>query len=201
MQLPEALHRAANEGSPDDLLCLLAQTQPHVRQAFARAYMPQLGFEGLLEVIRYLEKQGVKMDIVDDEGASVLHYAALGGQLALIQYFHQKGVGLHIRDDEGRTLLHSAALSGEPAVVQYLCEQGLAVNAVNLKGETPLHVAASPRSAQEYFLSAEHHQVIDYLQKQGGELEATDKAGSTVRALLAMWQEKASGPFMWLSKK
>ncbi|MEL6358363.1 MAG: hypothetical protein AAFQ01_00310 [Bacteroidota bacterium] len=78
MQLPEALHRAAHEGSPDDLLCLLAQTQPHVCQEFARAYMPQLGFEGLLDVIRYLEKQGVKMDIVDDEGASVLHYAALG---------------------------------------------------------------------------------------------------------------------------
>ncbi|MEL6358362.1 MAG: ankyrin repeat domain-containing protein [Bacteroidota bacterium] len=118
-----------------------------------------------------------------------------------MQYFHQKGVGLHIRDDEGRTLLHAAALSGEPVVVQYLCEQGLIVNAVNLKGETPMHVAASPRSAQEYFLSAEHHEVIDYLQKQGGDLEATDKAGNTVRSLLAIWQEKASGPLMWLSKK
>lgn len=57
IQVSKASHQAAAQGNSADMLRLLAQTEPHLHQAFAKAYLPQqLGFAGLLSVIKYLEK-------------------------------------------------------------------------------------------------------------------------------------------------
>lgn len=139
MYIPKQLRKAAEQGDIGLIQQILSQHDAPLHQAFAKSYLRQLAFEGHLELIKYLHKQGVGMDVSDKTGATVLHYAALGGHLKLVKYLHKQGAAINASDKTGRTVLHAAALHGDLALVQYLHKHGVAVNATDINGRTALH--------------------------------------------------------------
>jgi ankyrin repeat protein len=73
-----------------------------------------------LEVIKYLEGKGAKMDAVDGDSWTALHIAALGGHLEVIKYLEGKGAEMDAVDWYGRTALDMAKGQGHKDVVAYL---------------------------------------------------------------------------------
>ena len=80
----------------------------------------------------------------DNYGATLLHYAALGGHPGVIRLLiHDYELDKSAKDNYGATLLHFAALGGHPEAIRLLIdEHGLNRNAKTNDGRTALHFAA-----------------------------------------------------------
>lgn len=204
MALPHALHQAFEQKDVAGMLSLLEQLPADILQSFARSYLPQIAFEGYELVIKYLHHHEMVLGARDDTGATVLHYAALGGHLKIVQFLHQEGADMHAKDKDDTTLLHAAAIYGKLATVKYLCEHDISINAVNINEHTALHLVVVTGMLRERadltYTATEEHEIIAYLQQQGGDLEIADKAGQTAKMLLKTWQEEQPSS-MWVSKK
>lgn len=86
---------------------------------------------------------GASLNVVDSDGGTPLHLAALGtNNPAVIEVLIAAGADVRARDEAGRTPLHWAALINEtPSVFKSLIDAGADVNARDVWGQTPLHQA------------------------------------------------------------
>ncbi len=81
----------------------------------------------------------------DASGATVLHYAAAGGNEELVSLLLSAGSEALMVDSKGNTALHFAARSGNLTAVERLLQQGdgrAAAALANLQGDAPAHLAA-----------------------------------------------------------
>ncbi|GFG27323.1 serine/threonine-protein phosphatase 6 regulatory ankyrin repeat subunit B [Aspergillus udagawae] len=67
--------------------------------------------------------------LLEDSGANLLHYAAMGGNEAVFQLLMEKGADIWARDEHGATVLHAAVMGGNEEVVRLLIERGLDISA------------------------------------------------------------------------
>jgi ankyrin repeat protein len=95
----------------------------------------QSGNTGMIQ--NYLDL-GLPPELVDEQGWSILHYAASHGQTEVIKLLHSRGGCIDPVDEYGRTPLHHAAASGESESICSLVDFGSNVNAVDNEGNTPL---------------------------------------------------------------
>ncbi len=103
----------------------------------------------IVAVQKLLEK-GANPNILDKEGMSPLHVAALYGREAEIfdlLVAHGKVSVDHV-DGNGQTALHLAARNVNIGAVQKLLERGANPNITNKWGQSPLHVAARQRNGK-----------------------------------------------------
>ena len=79
----------------------------------------------------------------DNDGRSLLHYAAFHGSLPNIEYIleHFEEASLFDRLQEDSTCLHLAARSGSVAGTNFLLDRGLSADDYNKRGETPVYSA------------------------------------------------------------
>lgn len=93
---------------------------------------------------------GADIHMVDKDGLSALHFAALHGHKSCIQTLVKLGANINsctsthsYHHSRMHTPLHCAALSGHLGCIEALAELGADMNICNLKGESAIHSAFS----------------------------------------------------------
>ena len=114
--------------------CLIRKTPLHIAAE-----------HGHLEVVNVLmEKDNIKLNLIDDESQTPLHLAVQRGNLEIVKVLIERdGIGLNLRDYMHKTPLHLAAECGFLEIVKVLIEKdGVELNLKDNRGQTPLHLAA-----------------------------------------------------------
>ena len=123
--------------------------------------------KGFMDIVQYLQEQGCSP--VDDNGRTVLHGAAYGGQLVLCQQLVEQGADLEAVDKYDNTPLHTCIALRHLAVARYLVVQGSNKDAAGQCGKTPLHI-----SVENGMLS-----FVRFLHQQGADVDKVNDEGQT----------------------
>lgn len=92
--------------------------------------------------VEKLKMKNFDVHCTDDQGLTLLHWAADRGDLDIVRYLVEvKKANLNSRDGEGQTPLHYAAACGYSNIVQYLIEAGANFNIVDNNQCKPKEVA------------------------------------------------------------
>lgn len=141
------LHNAAESGNLSLVKYLVEEKGADIHATSQQGHTPlyEAVDEGNLPVVKYLVAKGAKLDIQDEDGATLLHGAASAQKNAksVLVFLVNKGLSLETVDQHGNTPLHEAALNDNAEAVSYLLQKGLDVNAQDQGGITPLMNAAS----------------------------------------------------------
>jgi ankyrin repeat protein len=89
----------------------------------AAIYMAQIYGDAEMEKSLWLAIDDVNAK-VDDDGHSLIHFAATKGYMPLLKLLHQAKARLDIKDNVGWTPIMCAAYSGHLPCVKFLVEQG-----------------------------------------------------------------------------
>jgi ankyrin repeat protein len=84
----------------------------------------------------------VKVDVLDNDGWTPLHWAACNGHLEVAKLLVANGAAVGAQAYSGQTPLHVAAECGHIDVARFLVANGAPVNDKNADGDTPVHCAA-----------------------------------------------------------
>ena len=98
-------------------------------------------FEGHLQVVRYLLRQGVDVNSRNSGNDTPLLLASWQGHLDVVQCLLKHGADVNLLDDNHNTPLTWAAYSGHVKVVRLLLEHKAEANSQDKNGYTPLHDA------------------------------------------------------------
>ena len=98
--------------------------------------------EGDAEQVRRLLWRGGMPLARGDDGATLIHAAALSDSLETLEVVLDEWGHVEARDEYGATPLHYAANAGAVATAVGLLEAGAAVDSTDEDGRTPLHYAA-----------------------------------------------------------
>ena len=94
-----------------------------------------------LTVVHLLHR-GVPIDTKDDEGMSLLHWAAWSGHVTTMRVLIGRGCNVDSVDSKGLTPLHLAAAMGRTKAIRKLIRKGASKSVVGGDYGTPLHQAA-----------------------------------------------------------
>lgn len=111
-----------------------------------RTYIFWAASRGNIEVMEYLLTKGAKIDIIDSHGATVLNFAASGGQQNTKVYdlLISKGYDLKkgVNDEGANALLLTAASAKDFKLIDYFVSKGLDLKSTDAKGNTAFNYAA-----------------------------------------------------------
>lgn len=95
------------------------------------------------EVPQVTEKQQntKKQQVMNKDGDTALHLAAMKDDLNTVKYLVEKGVEVDVKNKYGATPLHVASIRGNLEIAQFLLDHGADVNAQVVNGLTPLNWA------------------------------------------------------------
>lgn len=120
-----------------------------------------------------LIENGSDIMALDNDGRSVLHLALKSRRIQLGEFLIRRGCNVNARDYDGETVL--GKFRKQPCydcgnILQLYLDNGGDKHAVDFHGRTVLHFAAANGCGPA---------LLDYLLKQGLEIEARDKNGET----------------------
>lgn len=125
--------------SPEDK----AQMSDFLREQGLDPHVEEHSPETKKAIFRLLLEHGAEVNLLNEEGTSMLSYAAGTGDLEKVHWLLEAGADPNLCDASGDTPLMWAAEGGNPAVIQRLIEAGANVNARAADiGYTPLIWAA-----------------------------------------------------------
>uniref|UniRef100_A0A8C4KEM6 Inversin n=1 Tax=Dromaius novaehollandiae TaxID=8790 RepID=A0A8C4KEM6_DRONO len=141
---------------------------------------------------KYAGTGGAGVDLVDQDGHSPLHWAALGGNADVCQILIENKINPNVQDYAGRTPLQCAAYGGYINCMVVLLENNADPNIQDKEGRTALHwlcnngyldaiklllgFDAFPNHMEnseerytplDYALLGEHHEVIQFMLEHG----------------------------------
>jgi ankyrin repeat protein len=194
---PDALHNACAKGDSNEVRALVEQ----VKKEQARSRKKIAGLQskswdrmdgnvnvvddsgrtplhhaieaGHLEIVRFLLKQGAKIDMSRSDKSTPCHIAAATGNVEVLRLLlgrGEKGPCLKALNDQGSTPLHLAAAGGHAKAVDYLLSVGAPVNSRRSYGNTPMH----------YAVINGHSDVVDLLLKGKADINHYNNRGSSV---------------------
>ena len=131
------------------------------------------GEHGDKELIDFLVKKGLDVNISTRDGSTGLHEAAWYNNPEAARALIAHGAKVNVTNASGNTPLHYAAEHNWMEVVEILVKNGADVNARNKKGETPLHLATSGL----YNSGRVSPKVTRYLLDNGADREIKDNKG------------------------
>jgi len=111
---------------------------------------------GDVEAIKQHLAADADVNAKDDDGVTLLEYAAGGGRKEIVELLIAKGADVNAKVDDGVTPLFGAALLGHTAIVELLILNGADVNAKNEDGETPLDWAILNKQTETAALLRKH---------------------------------------------
>ena len=91
--------------------------------------------------MKWLQQQGVDVDIRDKHGNTPMHRAALLHALEVLEWLHNQDADLEARNNLGNTPLHTAVHSNNVHVLDLLTSFGADMTVKNNNGETPVEFA------------------------------------------------------------
>ena len=158
-----AVQLAVEAGRPDILEALLdLGADFHVRtKPYGRSLISLAAHKGHLSTIRTLLDRGLRVDILDKNDMTPLHWNGFNSNVTALLI--QRGARIDDRDSKNRTPLHYASAG---PVVRELINAGADVNVTDKDGRTPLHMATA-RTVVEELLAA------------GADPNRTDRNGRT----------------------
>lgn len=94
-------------------------------------------------VLFLLRRGGVNINMVDNKGNNVMHYAARSKSIGIVSLFLDKGISIDCPNINNNSPLHLACCGANiyPDVIKYLLERKATIDLLNDDGDTPLHVA------------------------------------------------------------
>ena len=106
------------------------------------------------EVADLLLAHGANLKMVEENGLSLLHLAAIIDVASAVRYLLKRGIDVNIRDGFGRTPLHLAAMKGNTKIIECLLDNGADPNAKDGDGRTPEEAGSVSRTQLAAFYSA-----------------------------------------------
>merc|ERR1711981_581863 len=140
------------------------------------------------DTLMWLKNRGADMDVTDNRGRSLLHYAVESGQTDVMRWLLNKDNQLDVNaeDNSKQTPLHYAAKQGLHSAAVILIRAGANVDAADSVIQTPLHLAVRlPENGfseiMEYHapMTLGHVDTVFSLLSAGANINARDKFGHT----------------------
>jgi ankyrin repeat protein len=98
---------------------------------------------GSLDQIKAALSKGIDVNIQDEEGRTMLHWAVDRSQKELVKFLvHEHGAQLNIQDVDGMTCLHYAVSCEDEELTKLLVDANALVDVPDQDGETPLDLAS-----------------------------------------------------------
>ncbi|XP_056221556.1 ankyrin-3-like isoform X37 [Seriola aureovittata] len=126
----------------------------------------------LEKALDYL-KNGVDINICNQNGLNALHLASKEGHVEVVAELIKQGANVDAATKKGNTALHIASLAGQSEVVKELVTHGANVNAQSQNGFTPLYMAAQEN----------HLEVVQFLLDNGSSQSIATEDGFTPLAV------------------
>lgn len=145
----DAVVMAINAQAPNESIkFLLSQPGNDVNKLThdGRTYIFWSASRGNVELMEYLINKGAKTNIIDSHGATVLNFAAAGGQQNTKVYdlLIANGVDLKkgVNAEGANALLLTIPSAKDFKLIDYFVSKGLSINSVDAKGNTAFNYAA-----------------------------------------------------------
>lgn len=146
-----------------------------------RTILHFVAMEDRSEYVGLLRERGAKLDAVDADGFTALHYTGLGrlrNHVNTARELIRAGANVDAIDSDGETLLHIASCFGHASLVRLLLEHGADVHRRNYStGQTALH----------WSCVFAHREVARVLLEYGADLNAVTHTGETP-SFMASWR-------------
>ncbi|XP_061665538.1 ankyrin-3-like [Syngnathoides biaculeatus] len=126
----------------------------------------------LEKALDYL-KNGVDINICNQNGLNALHLASKEGHVEVVAELLQQGAKVDAATKKGNTALHIASLAGQMEVVKELVMHSANINAQSQNGFTPLYMAAQEN----------HLDVVHFLLENGSSQSIATEDGFTPLAV------------------
>jgi ankyrin repeat protein len=136
---------------------------------------------GHLQVVRYLLRHGMDVNIRVSEHDTPLLLASWKGHLDVVRCLLEHGADVDLRDQSDNTPLTLAASSGYVDAVRILLEHNADVNSQDYKGGTPLHDAVQYEN-----FKADRPEIVRLLLKHGANPNARNNELQTPLHLLSV---------------
>uniref|UniRef100_A0A4W6CAM5 Ankyrin 3 n=1 Tax=Lates calcarifer TaxID=8187 RepID=A0A4W6CAM5_LATCA len=147
-------------------LCVFLQTDVNA------CYLRAARAGNLEKALDYL-KNGVDINICNQNGLNALHLASKEGHVEVVAELIKQGANVDAATKKGNTALHIASLAGQTEVVKELVTHGANVNAQSQNGFTPLYMAAQEN----------HLDVVQFLLDNGSSQSIATEDGFTPLAV------------------
>ncbi|XP_031417473.1 ankyrin-3 isoform X7 [Clupea harengus] len=115
--------------------------EPRKKTDTNASYLRAARSGNLEKALDYL-KNGVEINICNQNGLNALHLAAKEGHVEVVAELIKLGASVDAATKKGNTALHIASLAGQAEVVKRLVTHGANVNSQSQNGFTPLYMAA-----------------------------------------------------------
>ncbi|XP_026206968.1 ankyrin-3-like isoform X3 [Anabas testudineus] len=148
-------------------------TGDHDEQTDVNACYLRAARAGNLEKALDYLKNGVDINICNQNGLNALHLASKEGHVEVVAELIKQGANVDAATKKGNTALHIASLAGQTDVVKELVTHGANVNAQSQNGFTPLYMAAQEN----------HLDVVQFLLDNGSSQSIATEDGFTPLAV------------------
>jgi ankyrin repeat protein len=129
------------------------------------------GYQNSLELYKFLESQGIAVNVVGDYGRNPLHAIAYRtDDIAILDYFINKGVNINLQDEGGASPFMNGATSNTVEIVSFLFDRGVDLDAQDETGKTALAMAINRNDAD----------VVAFLLKNKADTGILDKKGNSL---------------------
>ena len=146
---------------------------------------------GDIENVRAMLGQDAELvNVKDDRGCSLLHYASEGGYKEVAELLIAHGAAIDAKEINGNTPLHYAARNGKADVAELLLSKGADINAQNKDGFTSLHWTARNN----------HKTVLELLLAAGAKPDIRENRGMTVLVMSIWWMKDLGAARLLIDK-
>uniref|UniRef100_A0A4X2JVR7 Ankyrin 3 n=1 Tax=Vombatus ursinus TaxID=29139 RepID=A0A4X2JVR7_VOMUR len=143
------------------------------RRSDANASYLRAARAGNLEKALDYIKNGVDINICNQNGLNALHLASKEGHVEVVSELIHRDANVDAATKKGNTALHIASLAGQTEVVKVLATNGANLNAQSQNGFTPLYMAAQEN----------HLEVVKFLLDNGASQSLATEDGFTPLAV------------------
>jgi ankyrin repeat protein len=161
-------------------LILKSPQYTSARGGYCGTALHSASFEGHLQVVHYLLRHNVDVNVQNFANCTSLLFASWNGHDDVVQCLLKHGADVDLPDQSNATPLMSAAFWGQVDAIRLLLEYNADVNSQDIEGRTALHHAIRCT-----IFKADRPQIARLLLKHGANVNARDNIQQTPSHLVS----------------